>query len=105
MNQAHLKQIIQRFTINLNHQTKTSQLKLIGRETEIRQLTYILSRLIKNNPLLLGPPGVGKTAIVEGLVQRIKHQKVPSYLKSKTVYQLDLMALMAGTKFQGELEE
>src|SRR3954471_15516676 len=105
MNQNRIQEIIQHFTINLNQQAKVSQLKLIGRETQIKQLTYILSRLIKNNPLLIGPPGVGKTAIVEGLVQRIKQQKVPAYLKTKTVYQLDLMALMAGTKFQGELEE
>lgn len=105
MNQAHIKQIIQRFTVNLNQQAKVSQLKLIGRETEIRQLTYILSRLIKNNPLLLGPPGVGKTAIVEGLVQKIKQGQVPDYLRAKTVYQLDMIPLRAGTKFHGELEE
>ena len=61
--------------------------------------------MIKNNPLLIGNPGVGKTAIVEGLVQRIKQEQVPNYLKGKTVYQLDMMSLMAGTKFQGELEE
>ncbi|KLL02105.1 MAG: ATP-dependent Clp protease, ATPase subunit [Mycoplasmataceae bacterium RC_NB112A] len=105
MNRSRLSEIIQHFTINLNQQARVSQLKLIGRETEIKQLTYILSRLIKNNPLLIGPPGVGKTAIVEGLAQRIKQQKVPAYLKNKTIYQLDLMTLMAGAKFQGELEE
>src|SRR6185369_1112533 len=61
-------------------------------------------RMIKNNPLLIGYPGVGKTAIVEGLVQRIKQEQVPDYLKGKTIYQLDMMALRDGTKFQGELE-
>lgn len=105
MNQAQIKETIARFTTNLNQKEKVSQLMVIGRETEIKQLTYILSRLTKNNPLLIGPPGVGKTAIVEGLVQKIKQQKVPLYLKSKTIYQLDMAALLAGTKFQGELEE
>ncbi|MCE8167931.1 MAG: ATP-dependent Clp protease ATP-binding subunit [Candidatus Moeniiplasma glomeromycotorum] len=104
MNQNRIQEIIQRFTINLNQQAKVSQLKLIGRETQIKQLTYILSRLIRNNPLLIGSPGVGKTAIVEGLVQRIKQNQVPRYLQGKTIYQLDMMSLRAGANFQGELE-
>src|SRR3954454_23352665 len=99
------KEIIAKFTENLNQKEKVNELVIIGREEEIRQLVYILSRMTKNNPLLIGYPGVGKTAIVEGLVQRIKQKQVPDYLKGKTVYQLDMMALMAGTKFQGELEE
>lgn len=99
------KEIIARFTENLNQKEKVNELAVIGREKEIKQLVYILSRMLKNNPLLIGHPGVGKTAIVEGLVQRIKQDQVPDYLKGKTIYQLDLTSLMAGTKFQGELEE
>ncbi|CAG8732362.1 16899_t:CDS:2, partial [Cetraspora pellucida] len=99
------KEIIERFTKNLNKGTKVNELAVIGREREIKQLIYILSRMMKNNPLLIGYPGVGKTALVEGLVQRIKQERVPDYLRGKTVYQLDMMSLMAGTKFQGELEE
>lgn len=99
------KAIVERFTENLNQKEKVNELAVIGREKEIKQLIYILSRMMKNNPLLIGYPGVGKTAIVEGLVQKIKRNQVPDYLKGKTVYQLDMMSLMAGTKFQGELEE
>src|SRR3954469_2336329 len=99
------KEIIAKFTENLNQKEKVNELVIIGREKEIKQLVYILSRMLKNNPLLIGYPGVGKTAIVEGLVQKIKQEKVPDYLKGKTIYQLDMMSLMAGTKFQGELEE
>src|SRR3954464_2193387 len=99
------KEIIERFTENLNQKEKINELAIIGREKEIKEVIYTLSRLFKNNPLLIGYPGVGKTAIVEGLVQRIKQEQVPDYLKGKTIYQLDMMSLMAGTKFQGELEE
>src|SRR3954464_15653472 len=105
MSKEQVKEIIKKFTENLNQKEKVNELAVIGREKEIKQLIYILSRMIKNNPLLIGYPGVGKTAIVEGLVQRIKQEQVPDYLKGKTVYQLDMMSLMAGTKFQGELEE
>ena len=105
MSKEKEKEIIERFTENLNKKDKVNELAVIGREGEIKQLIYILSRMMKNNPLLIGYPGVGKTALVEGLVQRIKQEKVPGYLKGKTVYQLDMMSLMAGTKFQGELEE
>ncbi|CFW92783.1 ATP-dependent Clp protease (class III stress gene) [endosymbiont DhMRE of Dentiscutata heterogama] len=105
MNKEKEKAIIERFTKNLNKETKVNELTIIGREREIKQLIYILSRMMKNNPLLIGYPGVGKTALVEGLVQRIKQERVPDYLRGKTVYQLDMMSLMAGTKFQGELEE
>ncbi|CAG8767259.1 269_t:CDS:2, partial [Racocetra fulgida] len=100
-----IKEIISRFTENLNQKERIAELTIIGREEEIKQVTYVLSRMIKNNPLLIGPPGVGKTAIAEGLVQRIKRGQVPDYLKNKVIYQLNMMALMAGTKFQGELEE
>jgi ATP-dependent Clp protease ATP-binding subunit ClpB len=99
------KKIVERFTVNLNQKDKVNELAIIGREEEIKQMVYILSRMIKNNPLLIGNPGVGKTAIVEGLVQRIKQKRIPGYLVNKTIYQLDMMALLAGTKFQGELEE
>jgi ATP-dependent Clp protease ATP-binding subunit ClpB len=105
MSREQVKEIIEKFTENLNQKEKVNELAVIGREKEIKQLTYILSRMIKNNPLLIGYPGVGKTSIVEGLVQRIKQAQVPDYLKGKTIYQLDMMSLMAGTKFQGELEE
>jgi len=105
MSQEKTKEIIERFTENLNQKEKINELAVIGREKEIKQLVYILSRMLKNNPLLIGYPGVGKTAIVEGLVQKIKQDQVPDYLKDKTIYQLDMMSLMAGTKFQGELEE
>jgi ATP-dependent Clp protease ATP-binding subunit ClpB len=99
------KEIIEKFTENLNKKAKINELTVIGREKEIKQLIYILSRMMKNNPLLIGYPRVGKTAIVEGLVQRIKQEQVPDYLKGKVVYQVDMISLMAGTKFQGELEE
>lgn len=105
MNQEKEKEIIEKFTENLNKKAKINELTVIGREEEIKQLIYILSRMMKNNPLLVGYPGVGKTAIVEGLVQRIKQEQVPDYLKGKAFYQLDMISLMAGTKFQGELEE
>jgi ATP-dependent Clp protease ATP-binding subunit ClpB len=105
MNKEKEKEIITRFTENLNQKEKVNEMAVIGREKEIKELVYVLSRMLKNNPLLIGYPGVGKTAIVEGLVQRIKQEKVPDYLKDKTIYQLDMMSLRAGTKFQGELEE
>ncbi|CAG8745759.1 10187_t:CDS:2, partial [Ambispora leptoticha] len=98
------KEVVERFTENLNQKAKINELAVIGREKEMKELICVLSRVIKNNPLLIGHPGVGKTAIVEGLVQRIKKEQVPDYLKGKTIYQLDMMALRAGTKFQGELE-
>src|SRR5438132_11976417 len=105
MSKEKEREIIERFTENLNQKAKVNELAVIGREGEIKQLIYILSRMMKNNPLLIGYPGVGKTALVEGLVQRIKQERVPDYLKGKTIYQLDMISLMAGTKFQGELEE
>ncbi|CAI2190855.1 7232_t:CDS:2, partial [Funneliformis geosporum] len=69
------KEIIERFTENLNQKAKVNELAVIGREGEIKRLIYILSRMMKNNPLLIGYPGVGKTALVEGLVQRIKQER------------------------------
>ena len=91
---------------NLNELASSGKLDpVIGRDDEIRRVLQILSRRTKNNPILIGEPGVGKTAIAEGLAQRIVHGDVPENLKSKKVYSLDMGALIAGAKYQGEFEE
>jgi len=97
---------LNRFAINLNERAKTGKLDpVIGRDEEIRRVLQILSRRTKNNPLLIGEPGVGKTAIAEGIAHRIVNGDVPENLKSKQIYSLDMGALIAGAKFKGEFEE
>ena len=102
MNTENLK----RFAINLCERAQQGKLDpVIGRDDEIRRVLQILSRRTKNNPILIGEPGVGKTAIVEGLAHRIIRGDVPENLKRKQIYSLDMGALIAGAKYQGEFEE
>jgi ATP-dependent Clp protease ATP-binding subunit ClpB len=97
---------LNKFAINLNKQAQNGKLDpVIGRDEEIRRVLQILSRRTKNNPILVGEPGVGKTAIAEGLAHRIISGDVPENLKSKQVFSLDMGALIAGAKFKGEFEE
>lgn len=92
--------------VNLTELTSSGKLDpVIGRETEIRRVMQILSRRTKNNPILLGDPGVVKTAVVEGLVQKIVQDAVPTPLCDKTLLVLDFAQLLAGAKFRGEFEE
>ena len=98
--------ILEKFGRNLNEEVKNGKMDpVIGRDDEIRNIIMILSRKTKNNPVLIGEPGVGKTAIVEGLAQRIVKEDVPNGLKNKTIYELDMGALVAGAKYRGEFEE
>ena len=97
---------LSRFAVNLNEKAAQGKLDpVIGRDEEIRRVLQILSRRTKNNPILVGEPGVGKTAISEGIAQKIVDGDVPENLKSRLIYSLDLGALIAGAKYQGEFEE
>lgn len=97
---------LEKYAINLNERARTAKLDpVIGRDDEIRRVLQILSRRTKNNPILIGEPGVGKTAIAEGLAHRIVRGDVPENLKQKLIYSLDMGALIAGAKYQGEFEE
>ena len=97
---------LSKYAINLNERARSGKLDpVIGRDEEIRRVLQILSRRTKNNPILIGEPGVGKTAIAEGLAHRIIRGDVPENLKSKQIYSLDMGALIAGAKYKGEFEE
>ncbi|MDE6397457.1 MAG: AAA family ATPase, partial [Muribaculaceae bacterium] len=97
---------LSKYAINLNERARSGKLDpVIGRDEEIRRVLQILSRRTKNNPMLIGEPGTGKTAIAEGLAQRIVRGDVPENLRTKQIYSLDMGALVAGAKYKGEFEE
>ncbi len=104
--QPSAKEVLEKYATNLVERAKNGKLDpVIGRDEEIRRILQILSRRTKNNPILIGEPGTGKTAIVEGLARRIVRGDVPENLKDKQLYSLDMGALIAGAKYQGEFEE
>jgi len=104
--EENLQNVLEKYGRDITKNVKDGKVDpVIGRDEEIRSLTRILSRKTKNNPVLIGEPGVGKTAIVEGLAQRIVKGDVPDTLKNKTIWELDMGALIAGAKYKGEFEE
>ena len=106
MQMEDLTNVLERFGRDITQNVKDGKVDpVIGRDEEIREITRILSRKTKNNPVLIGEPGVGKTAIVEGLAARIVKGDVPDSLKDKTIWELDMGSLIAGAKYKGEFEE
>ena len=104
--QENLENVLEKYGRDITQSVKDNKIDpVIGRDDEIRSITRILSRKTKNNPVLIGEPGVGKTAIVEGLATRIIKGDVPNSLKNKTIWELDMGALIAGAKYRGEFEE
>ena len=100
------KDVLSKFGRNITTEVKNNKIDpVIGRDDEIRKIITILARKTKNNVILLGEPGVGKTAILEGLAQRIVARDVPSTLQDKEIFELDMGALVAGAKYQGEFED